>query len=307
MNERAKLHELSRQRGGPITRDDVAEGGLPTETIDAEVKSGHLLVQHPGVYLPAAVEPTMDRRMHAALLAAGSCAVLSHRSAALRHSLVEDEEVGPAVEILLPHDQRLRLRGVIVRRTRSLPLDHVVVDRGVPTTSVHRTLCDLGASVRPALVARALERAVIGRRATVESVYNFLDGHGRQGRNGTVALRRALEDWLLGDRPPDSALELMLLRLVVRFELPPFEFQYDVASGGDFVGRVDMAWPGRRLAVEVDGHHFHASAMQMQRDWDRQNALVGLGWCVLRFTWHDVVRRPQTVADQIARQLARLG
>lgn len=49
---------------------------------------------------------------------------------------------------------------------------------------------------------------MIGRRATVESVYNFLDGHGRQGRNGTVALRRALADWLLGDRPPDSALEL---------------------------------------------------------------------------------------------------
>ncbi len=56
--------------------------------------------------------------------------------------------------------------------------------------------------------------------------------------------------------------------------------------------QIDIAFPVRRLAVEVDG-------------WDRakQNALVIAGWTVLRFTWHDIRDRP---ADTVARIVAAL-
>lgn len=154
--------------------------------------------------------------------------------------------------------------------------------------------------------ARALERGVIARRASIDEFYSFLDDHGRQGRDGTATLRLVLDEWLLGDRPPDSVLEAMLARLVTRHDLPPFEFQYEVqgASAGA-VARVDMAWPRWKLAVEVDGLHAHSTAAQLQSDWHRQNALVELGWSLLRFTWADIVRQPRAVVDQIARRVAR--
>jgi very-short-patch-repair endonuclease len=39
------------------------------------------------------------------------------------------------------------------------------------------------------------------------------------------------------------------------------------------------------VAVEIDGFAFHHAPDRFQRDRTRQNALVGLGWTVLRFTW----------------------
>ena len=35
------------------------------------------------------------------------------------------------------------------------------------------------------------------------------------------------------------------------------------------------------------------------RDRQRQNAVVNLQWTVLRFTWHDLVGRPEEVLNEI--------
>ncbi len=44
-----------------------------------------------------------------------------------------------------------------------------------------------------------------------------------------------------------------------------------------------------------------------QHDRTRQNHLVALGWTVLRFTWADVVHRPDHVAQTILRAVRRLA
>lgn len=73
------------------------------------------------------------------------------------------------------------------------------------------------------------------------------------------------------------------------------------------VGRyeIDFAYPELRIAIEVDGYGPHSSRAAFQSDRVRQNDLVGLGWMVLRFTWADVVRRPERVARQIAQAIGR--
>ncbi|HET7719155.1 MAG TPA: DUF559 domain-containing protein, partial [Acidimicrobiales bacterium] len=62
----------------------------------------------------------------------------------------------------------------------------------------------------------------------------------------------------------------------------------------------DLAWPGARVAVELDGGH-HRSASQLRADNRKQNAAVLQGWTVLRFTWdrveHDL---PAVVAEILA-------
>ena len=59
--------------------------------------------------------------------------------------------------------------------------------------------------------------------------------------------------------------------------------------------------PAARVAVEVDGWAWHSDVERFREDRRRQNALVLAGWTVLRFTWDDLMRRPETVVGQIAR------
>jgi very-short-patch-repair endonuclease len=64
---------------------------------------------------------------------------------------------------------------------------------------------------------------------------------------------------------------------------------------------VDFAFPGRRLAVEVDGSaHTGREAYDSERD----AALARYGWRVLRFTNQSVMVEAPAVVDAIRRALA---
>jgi very-short-patch-repair endonuclease len=63
--------------------------------------------------------------------------------------------------------------------------------------------------------------------------------------------------------------------------------------------KIDIAFPDSRLAVEVDGWAWHADVDRFRTDRRKGNALVGAGWTVLRFTWHDLTNRPDCVIAQI--------
>ena len=67
---------------------------------------------------------------------------------------------------------------------------------------------------------------------------------------------------------------------------------------------VDAAWPDQRVLAEVDGFHHHSTAAAFTHDLSRQNALVRLGWRVVRFDWTRVVRRPATVVADLRAVLA---
>jgi very-short-patch-repair endonuclease len=74
---------------------------------------------------------------------------------------------------------------------------------------------------------------------------------------------------------------------------------------GQFVGRVDFAYPELRYAIEVDGYEAHSSLQAFRHDRARQNDLVDLGWTVHRFTWDDVEHHPGRVAQRILGRLSR--
>ena len=93
-----------------------------------------------------------------------------------------------------------------------------------------------------------------------------------------------------------------MAKLLRDYGLPPAEFQYRVAQW-----ILDFAYPEVKLALEVDGWEVHSSPAALQRDLQRQNALIALGWTILRFTWADVVRKPAAVAPQIRTVLAALS
>jgi very-short-patch-repair endonuclease len=76
---------------------------------------------------------------------------------------------------------------------------------------------------------------------------------------------------------------------------------------GDWRFRVDVAWPACKLALEIDGRAFHASAESFQADRARAARLVAAGWTVIAFTWDDVVGRPRWALGVVTGTLRRLG
>jgi very-short-patch-repair endonuclease len=294
---------LAAEVGGVFDVAVANRKGIPTWAVDHERDIGRIVAMFPGVYRPAAVPPTPMLWLRAAVLAGGPQAHASHRSAAWMLDWPGGR--GDLCEIVVPHDHRPRLRGVTVHRTYRLPDAHRRVVDGLPVTSVDRTLADLGAVVRPDVVQAAVETAVVRRLTTVDRLWELIDDHGRKGRNGIGALRLALEEWMLSERPPDSVLEIAFARLVKREGLPEPDYQRWVEVGGRRY-RIDAAWPDQMLAVEVDGWETRKTYRAFQSDTDRQNAITLAGWQFIRFTWTDVVRRPAYVARQIAEALGLL-
>lgn len=288
---------------GLVTRPALVAAGVSPAAIGRRLRLGMLIAVQPGVYRPPATELTPRIMRRAAVLAAGPGAAISHRAAA--HEWALTERFDRVVELTVPRPRSPRLRGATVHRSRRLGARDIRWRDGLPVTSVDRTLVDLGAVCPQPIVAEAVETAVIARRTTIDHLYGTVDDLAGSGRRGLSALRLSLDEWLLGDKPPDSALEPMLARALELHGLPPPVLQFEVRVGGRFVARVDFAWPSRMVIVEVDGFHAHATAAALGHDLHRQNELVALGYRVLRFPWPAVVREPAAVAERIAGVLGR--
>jgi very-short-patch-repair endonuclease len=169
-----------------------------------------------------------------------------------------------------------------------------------------RRLVDLAAVIPGQELADVVERGLIAHLYSVVTLRNELTRPGEIGRPGTRVLRRMLDARDVGERPTETVLEARMAKLYRKFGLPLPQFQFEVWAGGQFIARVDFAYPDLKLAIEVDGWSSRATQADLQRSNDRQNALIAHGWTILRLTWSDVVRNPAKVATDIGREVVRL-
>ena len=120
---------------------------------------------------------------------------------------------------------------------------------------------------------------------------------------GTPLLNEVL---LLAEPLSESPMETRLRLLLVDAGLPLFTAQHEVRDAhGRLIGRVDLALPELRLAIEYEGDH-HRERHQFRRDVARLNALRAAGWTVLRFTADDVLRHPDRLIREVAAAIRAL-
>lgn len=133
-------------------------------------------------------------------------------------------------------------------------------------------------------------------------------------------LDRALQlGWTLGGHPgrrlaaaaqltdarSESPLETLLRLVLTAAGLAPEDLQLRLYSpAGVYFARLDMAWPSHKLAVEADGREEHDKPEALYTDRSRQNLIGIAGWTILRFTWVDVVSRPDWVVSQVRQALS---
>jgi hypothetical protein len=236
----------------------------------------------------------------AAVLASGTGAVLSHRSAAALWDL--RRAVGSAIDVTVLRISGHSRKGIKVHRVRSLASADVTRVRGIPCTTVTRTLLDLAEVLDRQRLERAIAQAEVMGLFDLNALSEVLDR--APGRRGSAKLRSVLDEYEEGTTLTQSELEELLLAICMAAGTNrPRVNHWIVLEVGAVL--VDFCWPERMLVVEVDGHRFHGTRQAFERDRDRDQRLTLAGYRVVRFTWRQIVREPEKVRERLGELLER--
>jgi very-short-patch-repair endonuclease len=239
-----------------------------------------------GVYRIHGVPASWKGSLLAACWAGGGSGTASHRSAAALWDLPGRRT--DLQEIICRRWRRNKHDGLIVHETSPLrPSDITEVD-GIPVTTVEHTLMALGAVCSPTVVELALDAALRRELTTLDSVTCLVRELGRQGRNGVGVLRAVLDLRDSSTAVPESVMETRLKQLLRRHGLPEPVFQFEIRHDGQFVARVDAAYPDQRIAIEYESYEHHTGRLALVRDSTRRNALVAIGWQTISVTGEDI-------------------
>jgi very-short-patch-repair endonuclease len=284
-----EIARMAASSHGVVTRQQLFGAGLSKREIDRRIEKGALIPVHRGVYRVGHCAPSVEATYMAAVRAGGEGALLSGRAAAHVHGLVKGRAPGP--ELITPTQRRIA--GVATTHCRTLSARDATMVRGIPVTTVPRTLVDLAASLRPGELARACHEAGVLHRTTPADVEALLAQ--RPNAPGAKKLRRIMRG---GDPVTLSALERAFLRRLERAGLPLPET--NKPAGGR---RVDCRWPDRRLTVELDGYRFHNSRHSWEQDRGREREARARGDEFRRYTYGDVLERPRYMLAELRKLL----
>ena len=281
-----ELGRIASESHGVVTRRQLLDAGVSAHEIRWRVRGGGLIRVHRGVYRVGHRAPTTDATYLAAVLAAGDGALLRGRAAA--HLLEILRGAAPPPEVIA-RTQR-RIEGVRTHRCRLLDARDATTVRGIPVTTVPRTLVDIAAELPVDALARACHEAGVRYRTTPASVEAVLAR--RPNSTGAKKLRRILH----GDvHVTLSTLEAGFLELLRDNGLP-----LPITNRPAGSHRVDCRWPEQQLTVELDGYRFHNSRHSWEQDRHREREARARGDEFRRYTYGDVFERPALTLAELA-------
>ncbi len=290
-----RLDRLATNRHGLVTRQELLGLGVTPGQLRHELRSGRVLRLRRGVYRLCGAPSTWEQTVLAACLATGG--VASHYTACRLHgsAVVTHDQLTLSVT----HGHR-KAEGIELRRAAPFPGEETTHRARIPTTSPLRTLEDM-ASVVDRETVRELATDFLNRRVvTAKQLSDHISSSARRCRRGSGVLRQVVIS-LLEDGSYDSVAEVRLHEVLLRAGLPNPRRQFRVATpDGQHVGRLDFAWPDRRLNLEMDGYGPHSSPAAFRSNRRRDMRLTALGWTVIRTTPADL----EEGADQL---LAAIG
>jgi predicted transcriptional regulator of viral defense system len=292
--------EVAATQHGLITLAQLRGIGVSSKMVESRVRRGFLIRVYRGVYAVGHRLITLEARWLAAVFACGDGALLSHRSAAALHRIRRSSS--PKIDVTAPTRRGYGLPHLVVHRATTLvPVDRDLV-RGIPVTSLPRTIIDLGTCIPETAVEYAIHQAERQRKLKPAHVHEILDR--LPGVNGTAAVRK-----IVGrpghdlDARTRSSWELRFLEICRSFEVPePRVNQWiplDVPAGGL---EVDFCWPQHRLVVEVDEDAGHRTIRARRNDPQRDAALRTSGWRVIRVA-EEQFTNPAAIAAAVLKAL----
>jgi len=192
--------------------------------------------------------------------------------------------------------------GVTLHTTRDLPHEDRTEVRGIPVTTVARTLVDLADLLDTDRLTRAVNEAEVLRLLDMRALTAALAR--ANGRRGVGRLRVVLAEPSPGSTR--SELETRFVALCRRGGLDPPRTNALLDLDGRQV-EVDALWTRERLVAELDGAAFHQTRRAFHQDRRRDAGLAAAGYVVVRFTWQSVTQEGDGVIRELRRILEARG
>jgi len=303
---RGAIPAIATTQHGHFTIGQALDAGMSARTLRRRKHDGELREPQPGVFVAATQPPSFEGECIAAVLSLPMAALAGRASAAL-HGI--DGFTNAPTEIVVPRGGPNRRTGVVLHRAAIWLPDQVVAVRGIATSSLPWTLVQLASLLDDHRLEHALDDALrLGTSTTeVRSVLGRIDARGLRGY---ASLRRLLNDPMRSGVVPDSWFERLVEHALAVPDLPPAVRQHRVIEAGRFLGRVDLAYPIVRVAVEAQSRRHHGSPAARREDRRRIAKLREGGWEVVEWWWDDLADAAEAVAlvrHACRRQAERYG
>jgi hypothetical protein len=269
-----------------VTRRQALAAGWDDDAISYRLKCGRLYRSHPGVYTVGAPPVTPEEHAMAAVLACGDRAALSHGSALALWGIWRRWD--RPFEVTVTGDRRPK--GISVHRTAKLDRRDTTRHRGIPVTTLARTLLDVAPRMTPKSLTRAVNTGRQNGHVHLDALAEAIRRH--PGHRGAAKLRSVLGH--AGDRPTRSGFEDDFLEFCRRFGLPMPRVNTIVAGH-----EVDALFVEERVIVELDSWRFHSSRRSFEEDRKRDADTLMADHVTIRLTDDRFADQPERVADDL--------
>jgi very-short-patch-repair endonuclease len=290
----SSIARLAARQHGVISTSQLLQCGLTPAQVATRIRRCELHRLHRGVFAVGHTALPEFGLEHAALLAVGDRAALSHGSAGFIWRIT-DRSIGPVHVTVLGRTLRSRENLRIHRSDRLTPGD-IRTREGLLLTSPACTIIDLAAISTPEEFQAALSEARFRRLIRDGELERALESAADRPGAGIVRAHLARE---AGPQITESEAERRFLTLVRNAGLPSPRTQQRIEGY-----RVDAVWPDRRLIVELDGLTGHGHRSAFERDRRRDAILIAKGWRVIHFTWPQLHGQPLFVIATLSAALA---
>jgi very-short-patch-repair endonuclease len=292
-----EIATLAARQRAVVTRRQLLELGVQAGMIDRALARGRLHRLHQGVYslVPFSVLPPLAAE-HAAILACGERALLSHHSAAAAWGIRPLLD-GPVDVTVIRGERGRKRKGMRVHRTAQLDPRDSRRYQQIPITSPARTLLDIAPEVSGRSLEWALDQALVKRLTTRAQIKAVLATYPH--RPGAPKLAALLDP----DRPTSltaSTPEERLFRHIRRANLPIPEVN---ARVGNYTA--DFLWREHKVILEIDGYHYHHTRAAFERDHRRDAEHQRDDFLVIRVTPRQLQHNHEAILVHVATTLER--
>jgi hypothetical protein len=269
----AAIARIAARQHGAITLLQLLAVGLTRSGVARRVRSGRLHRIHRGVYAVGHPHLSREGRWMAAVLAAGEGSGLSHLTAAVHLKAWRRALTG--IDVIAPTHRTIP--GVRLHRSRNLDPRDITIFRGIPVTTMARTLVDLTDVLTEFQLANVIHEAAFHNRFSEQATRAAMAR--APGRNLGV-LEGALAMNAAGSAGTKSGLEDEVVAHIQATNLPAPLVNAGVQTPHKLI-EVDLVWPTEKLVVEVDGHG-HERPRTQREDARRNRLLTEAGFKVVR-------------------------
>lgn len=301
------LQASARRHGGLFTTAQAIACGYSEAEVASAVRAGNWTRLRRGVLIETSHFAQADERaqhvaqFRAVLLSSTKPTFASHLTGAVVHGLPLVGQPPALVSVTHRGLAATRVRAGVKYHTGRVDDDERCVVGRLPCLTLARTVADVARTAtfdQAVVIADAALRSGMPHEALASVAQSCANWPGARQLSRVTDFAQAKSE---------SVGESISRIRFAGQGLPAPELQVEVYDADGLVGRSDFMWKQFMTIAEFDGRLKYASADPgvLYAEKRREDRLREAGYEVVRFSWYDIIERPEWVAARIRAAFAR--